>query len=101
MRESKGLSIRELADRANMSATALSDIENGRKRIGLTTLVNVKNALDTSLDYLVEGPSVIPTSYDQMLEERVRKADTVNSIISDQEVEVIASMIKQFKISKR
>ena len=101
LRENKGLSIKELADRANLSATSLSDIENGRKRAGLTTLVLVNKELEASLDYLVYGPGTLPKSYEEMLEEKIRRADTVDSILDDQEIGIIAEMIKQFKISKR
>ena len=65
-RERQGLTIKALADTANMSSTALSDIENGRKRIGLTTLVLIADVLNLSLDWLVHGSSPV-ASYDGVL----------------------------------
>ena len=64
-RERRGLSIRpdQAAFRYSelikyLSPTALSDIENGRKRIGLTSLVLVADALELSLDWLVYGTTL-------------------------------------------
>ena len=86
-RERQGLTIKALADTANMSSTALSDIENGRKRIGLTTLVLIADVLNLSLDWLVHGSSPV-ASYDGFngFEAEVFKAATgrgENNLLSD------------------
>jgi transcriptional regulator with XRE-family HTH domain len=54
LRVAQGLSLEELAARANISQSSLSRIENGRRRLALDQLVILARALDTSLDQLVE-----------------------------------------------
>ncbi len=54
-RESKGWTQKELAQRAGISVTFLSEIENDRRGIGSETLLNIADALGASLDYLVRG----------------------------------------------
>ncbi|RMI31395.1 helix-turn-helix transcriptional regulator [Nocardia stercoris] len=57
LRVAQGLSLDELAARANLSQSSLSRIENGRRRLALDQLVTLARALDTSLDQLVETAS--------------------------------------------
>jgi transcriptional regulator with XRE-family HTH domain len=57
LRVAQGLSLEELADRAKLSQSTLSRIENGRRRLALDQLVTLARALDTSLDQLVETAS--------------------------------------------
>ncbi|RCG20461.1 XRE family transcriptional regulator [Streptomyces reniochalinae] len=54
LRVAQGLSLEELAGRANLSQSSLSRIENGRRRLALDQLVTLARALDTTLDQLVE-----------------------------------------------
>lgn len=42
-----------LADRINVSASFISDIENGRRKMSLETMIKISIALKTSLDYFV------------------------------------------------
>ncbi|WP_424216907.1 helix-turn-helix domain-containing protein (plasmid) [Streptomyces sp. BI20] len=54
LRVAQGWSLAELAGRARISASTLSRIENGQRRLALDQLVDLARALDTSLDQLVE-----------------------------------------------
>ena len=54
LRVAQGWSLDELATRARLSASSLSRIENGQRRLALDQLVVLARALDTSLDQLVE-----------------------------------------------
>lgn len=57
LRVAQGWSLGELAQRANVSQSTLSRIENGQRRLALDQLVTLARALDTSLDQLVETAS--------------------------------------------
>jgi transcriptional regulator with XRE-family HTH domain len=57
LRLAQGLSLDDLAARAHLSASTLSRIENGQRRLALDQLVTLARALDTSLDGLVETPT--------------------------------------------
>jgi transcriptional regulator with XRE-family HTH domain len=54
LRLAQGLSLGELAERAHLSASTLSRIEGGQRRLALDQLITLAQALDTSLDELVE-----------------------------------------------
>jgi transcriptional regulator with XRE-family HTH domain len=53
LRLAQGLTLDELAARTHLSASTLSRIENGGRRLALDQLVDLSRALDTSLDELV------------------------------------------------
>ncbi|MCM3662231.1 XRE family transcriptional regulator [Georgenia satyanarayanai] len=53
LRLAHGWSLDELARRATLSASTLSRIENGQRRLALDQLVALARALDTTLDQLV------------------------------------------------
>lgn len=54
LRIARGWSLDELADRCFFSASTLSRMETGHRRIGLDQLTAIARALGTSLDQLVE-----------------------------------------------
>ena len=54
LRVAHGWSLEDLANRAQLSQSTLSRIENGQRRLALDQLVTLARALDTSLDQLVE-----------------------------------------------
>jgi transcriptional regulator with XRE-family HTH domain/quercetin dioxygenase-like cupin family protein len=56
-REETGLSLRELARRLDLSASALSQIETGKSRPSVKTLYAIVSELRISLDELFENPS--------------------------------------------
>jgi len=53
LRLAQGLTLEELAGRTHLSASTLSRIESGGRRLALDQLVGLSRALDTSLDELV------------------------------------------------
>jgi transcriptional regulator with XRE-family HTH domain len=65
-RTRKGLSIRELARRLDVSASAISQIETGRTRPSVSMLYSIVTELGLSLDELFhsDGPSASPRSGD-------------------------------------
>lgn len=46
---------RQLADKAGISHGFLSDLENGKRRIGADLLLEIADALDCSVDFLMKG----------------------------------------------
>lgn len=56
LRKARAWSLDNLAERAGISASQLSRIETGHRRIHLDQLAAIAGALDTSLDQLVESP---------------------------------------------
>ena len=54
LRVAQGWSLDELAERSHLSASTLSRIENGQRRLALDQLASLARALDTTLDQLVE-----------------------------------------------
>lgn len=54
LRQARGWSLDNLADRALMSPSSVSRIETGRQRISLDQLTALAHALGTSIDQLVE-----------------------------------------------
>lgn len=52
-RELRGLSARELAERSGISAAFLSEIENGKKEGGVSTLKKMAQVLRVTIDDLV------------------------------------------------
>ncbi|MFD1545009.1 helix-turn-helix domain-containing protein [Nonomuraea guangzhouensis] len=54
LRQARGWSLDNLAERALMSPSSLSRIETGRQRISLDQLTSLARALGTSIDRLVE-----------------------------------------------
>lgn len=56
-RNELGLKQEELALKAGISKSFLSDLENGKRSIGAETLLDLGRAMGVSLDYLMTGES--------------------------------------------
>lgn len=78
-RDRVGMKQRELAERAELSTTFLSEIENGKRNVSSETLLRLANALGASLDYLLRGaelersarePVVVPSELDRAADEQ-------------------------------
>lgn len=54
-REEKGMTQKQLADRAGISVTFLSEVENGKRNISMGKLLSIADELDTTSDYLARG----------------------------------------------
>jgi len=70
-RESKSITLRELAKKTNVSASLLSQVENGKVSPSLATLKKIADALDTTLGILVGEES--KNENDPVLRESQRK----------------------------
>ena len=57
LRKSKGLTIKELAQKAHMSAGYLSEVERGRSALSAEKLAAIAGCLGTTVDYLLTGIS--------------------------------------------
>ena len=77
IREKKGMTQEQLADKAKLSKGFLSDVENNKKNISSQLLLKIANALGASVDYLLLGeskkhtnrePVVIPPSLSEAAE---------------------------------
>jgi transcriptional regulator with XRE-family HTH domain len=66
VREQRRLTQKELAKRAGISTTFLSEVENDKRNLSSEVLLKLANALGTSLDYLMRG-QFAPSSVEQSL----------------------------------
>ena len=55
LREGNGMTQKQLADRAGISVTFLSEVENGKRNISMGKLVSIAEELETTTDYLARG----------------------------------------------
>ncbi len=69
LRKARGWSLDDLAERAHISASTLSRLESGRRRIAIDHLVTLARALGTTVEDLVatggDGDVVIRPSHDE------------------------------------
>lgn len=62
VRIGKHLTQEYLAEMADVNVSHISNIETNKVKVSLTLLVNLCNALDTTVDYLLEGEYKTPES---------------------------------------
>lgn len=62
IRTTLGLSLDELAERANLSASTISRVETGKRTISLDILLPLAAALQVDLDALLDIPSETTSS---------------------------------------
>jgi transcriptional regulator with XRE-family HTH domain len=55
LRKKQNLTQRQLAKRADISPTFVSDIENDKRNVSSSVLLQIADALGASLDYLMRG----------------------------------------------
>lgn len=70
IRESKGLTQKELASKAGLSYSFINDIENGRRNPSLESLELIAAALDTSVQEIMgaEAPEEVTEEMQEALE---------------------------------
>ncbi|RKS05773.1 XRE family transcriptional regulator [Nocardiopsis sp. Huas11] len=61
LRNARGLSLRALADRLDISASALSQIERGKMRPSVTRLYQIMSELGEPMSSVFEGEEEVPT----------------------------------------
>jgi transcriptional regulator with XRE-family HTH domain len=74
LRKGKGLSLRGLADKIDVSFVNISHIENGRIETSNKTLKQIANALDYDIDQLLATASTIDNELENIIN---KKPDTV------------------------
>lgn len=62
IRNDKHLTQEFLANKTDVNVTHISNIETNKVKVSLTLLVRICNALDVTLDYLLENEYHVPTS---------------------------------------
>jgi len=65
-----------VAQMADVNVSHISNIENNRVKISLSTLVSVANALGVTVDYLLENEYTVSSGIDSQI---IRKLSNCNS----------------------
>ena len=73
IRKDKGLTLDEVADKANISRRRLSDIELGKSNAKVTTLAAIAKALGTYVGYIINEPGAKKDRFDIESIEAARK----------------------------
>lgn len=68
IRDSKKLSQETLAERADMSASSISNIERGRNNVTYSTLIDLANGFDMSIGQLVDENYIPQVSSPELVE---------------------------------
>ncbi len=77
LRRAKGLSQEKLADRSNMSASSISNIERGRNNVTYSTLIDLAKGLKMDISQLVDE-NYLPQMSSPELAEIVEKLSKLN-----------------------
>lgn len=86
-RLSKGLTQEYIANMADVNTSHISNIENNRVKISLTTLVQICNAMDVTVDYILSSEYTSASSLDN---EILKELHTC----SDEKKQKVLQMIK-------
>ena len=94
-RKAKNLSQSDLADQIQISISHMSDIENGKKKIGIDIFMKITEALDVSADWLLRTntSNVKSIQNDEALE--------LLTDCSAQETEIILKLMNDIKSALR
>ncbi|MBZ4683835.1 MAG: hypothetical protein PWP46_1229 [Fusobacteriaceae bacterium] len=87
IRNEKGFSLRDLASQVDLSASFLSQIEQGKASPSIENLKKIATSLDVRVSYLIEDEEV---KKDTVLT-RKKDRDTVESIDSNTKISLLAS----------
>ncbi len=91
VRLQRKISLQDLAEAVEISATHMSNIEVGNKPAGLSVLANIAQELNVSLDYLV---------YDETKPDRSKYEIEINQVLSnctDREQAYIVQILHSMK----
>lgn len=94
-RKEKTLSQSDLADLIQISISHMSDIENGKKKIGIDIFMKITEALDVSADWLLR------TNTSNVKSIQNHEALDVLTDCTTQETEVILKLMKEIKSALR
>ncbi|MBR1692248.1 MAG: helix-turn-helix transcriptional regulator [Lachnospiraceae bacterium] len=70
-RTARGLTQEYLANAADVNVSHISNIENNRVKISLPTLVNICNALDVTVDYILASEYTTDATLDNEVIKRL------------------------------
>lgn len=74
VRKARGLTLKELGSKCDISESALSQIENGKKNASFETMLKLAEELDTTIDYLLTGFDPTVHKYDSWIVEAYNDA---------------------------
>lgn len=91
IRESKGLSAKEVITAINMSAPMYSRIENGKTEPSLTTLEKIAKALGVKLSDFFDNDDKLAdvNSYDASIMEKIKLVEELN----EEEKKIVFSLV--------
>ena len=92
-RKEKNLSQSDLADLIQISISHMSDIENGKKKIGIDIFMKITEALDVSADWLLR------TNTSNVKSIQNHEALDVLTDCTTQETEVILKLMKEITLA--
>ena len=90
IRISKNLTQEYVATIADVNVSHISNIENNRVKISLPTLVNVCNALDTTVDYILADEYKNPSSVIE--QEILREVHSCTAETQEQILKIIRAL---------
>lgn len=90
IRISKNLTQEYVATIADVNVSHISNIENNRVKISLPTLVNVCNALDTTVDYILANEYKNPSSVIE--QEILREVHSCTAETQEQILKIIRAL---------
>lgn len=91
----KKMSQFELANEIGVSSPHISNIERGKTKVSLPTLINIANALDTTLDELVCDN--VSEARGVLIKEIADEIENCNA----EEVKIVTDVVKALMISLR
>lgn len=94
-RKSKSLSQADLADMAKISVSHMSDIENGKKQIGIEIFIRIINALNISADWLLR------TTNDNVKQIQQKEFQNILSDCTSSEAESLLKIMADVKSALR
>lgn len=98
LREDKNLTLKELAEKSGVGPSTISDIENGKaKNPRIDTLINLANALDTTVNIFLDNPD--ETKYKKLEEYKEKNQLFFSKFdkLSDNAKDKIIKMIEIFE----
>lgn len=84
LRIRKNLTQEYVADIADVNTSHISNIENNRVKVSLTTLVQICNALNTTVDYILADEYNMPST---AIEQEILKV--VHSCTADTQIQIL------------
>ena len=94
-RKEKHLSQAELAEKVQISASHMSDLENGKTNISLEIFMRITEALQVSADWLLQ------TNIPEVGKIQIAELESLLSDCSSSELQSLLRMLKEMKLMLR